>query len=180
MDPQILIKQLKAGDNKSFEYLYDHYAPTLFGIITRIIPKPEDAENVLQDCFIKIWKYIASYDASKGSLATWLINIARNTAIDFTRSSQYLNSNKNQNLDYFVYNEMPSLSVRISDEEIGLRELVNKLDPSCRQILEWMYFEGYTQQEISDEFSIPLGTVKTRARNGLKALRSLFETEKTF
>lgn len=176
LDQETLVRLLKEGNEKAFEYLYDNYAPTLFGIISRIVSEQEQAENLLQDCFVKIWRYIASYDATKGSIATWLINIARNTAIDFTRSSQYSKNSKNQSLDNFVHHERPGLSVNIPDECIGLRELVDKLDPSIRQILEWMYFDGFTQQEISEEFSIPLGTVKTRARNGLRDLREMFVT----
>ena len=176
MDQETLVGQLKEGNDKAFEYLYDHYASTLFGIISRFVSEEEQAENLLQDCFVKIWRYIATYDAAKGTLATWLINIARNTAIDFTRSRQASKDSRNQSLDNFVFHERPGLSVNIPEECIGLRELVNKLDPSIRQILEWMYFDGYTQQEISEEFSIPLGTVKTRARNGLRDLREMFVT----
>jgi RNA polymerase sigma-70 factor (ECF subfamily) len=179
LDQEILIRQLKEGNDKAFEYLYDNYAPTLFGIISRIVTEPEEGENLLQDCFVKIWKYIASYDSSKGALATWLINIARNTAIDYIRSKQHSKNSKNHSLENIVYQERPGLSVSIPEECIGLRELVDKLDPGIKQILEWMYFDGYTQQEISDEFSIPLGTVKTRARNGLRDLREMFITLNT-
>ncbi len=176
LDQETLIGQLKEGNDKAFEYLYDNYAPTLFGIISRIVSEQEQAENLLQDSFVKIWRYIASYDASKGTLATWLINIARNTAIDFTRSRQYSKDSKNQSIDNLVFHERPGLSVSVPEECIGLRELVNKLDPNVKHILEWMYFDGYTQQEIAEEFSIPLGTVKTRARNGLRDLREMFVT----
>ena len=176
LDQETLIGQLKEGNDKAFEYLYDNYAPTLFGIISRIVTQQEQAENLLQDSFVKIWRYIASYDAGKGTLATWLINIARNTAIDFTRSRQFSKDSKNQSIDNLVFPERPSLSVSMPEECIGLRELVNKLDPNVKQILEWMYFDGYTQQEIAKEFSIPLGTVKTRARNGLRDLREMFVT----
>ena len=77
------IEQLRQGDNGGFEILYDRYSAMLFGIILRVVNDNEDAENLLQDCFVKIWKNIASYDATKGRLATWMINVARNTAIDF-------------------------------------------------------------------------------------------------
>lgn len=176
MDQETLIRQLKEGNDKAFEYLYDNYAPTLFGIINRIVTEQEESENLLQDCFVKVWKYIGSYDASKGALATWLINIARNTAIDFTRSRQFSKDSKNHSIDNIVFQDMVGHSVKLQEECIGLRELVKKLDPNIMQILEWMYFDGYTQQEISDEFAIPLGTVKTRARNGLRDLREMFVT----
>lgn len=174
MDTTTLIEQLQKGENAAFEYLYEHYASTLFGIIKRIVSNELDAENLLQDCFVKIWRYIGNYEAEKGSLATWLINIARNTAIDHTRSKHFIRETKNQTLDSLVSIESRSLSVSQQVETIDLRQLVLKIEPSCRKVLEWMYFDGMTQQEIAEEYAIPLGTVKTRARNGLKELRELF------
>lgn len=116
----------------------------------------------------------------KGSLATWLINIARNTAIDHTRSKHFIRETKNQNLDSLVSIESRVLSVSQQEDTLDLRQLVLKIDPSCRKVLEWMYFDGLTQQEISEEYGLPLGTVKTRARNGLRELRELFEQPKSF
>ncbi|MEI2694564.1 MAG: sigma-70 family RNA polymerase sigma factor [Saprospiraceae bacterium] len=173
-----MIDRLQQGDNAAFEYLYDHYAATMFGIIKRIVTKEEDAENLLQDCFVKIWRYIGTYEVEKGSLATWLINIARNTAIDHTRSKHFIRETKNQNLDSLVSIESRVLSVSQQEDTLDLRQLVLKIDPSCRKVLEWMYFDGLTQQEISEEYGLPLGTVKTRARNGLRELRELFEQPK--
>lgn len=174
-----MIERLQQGENTAFEYLYDHYAATLFGIIKRFVTKEEDAENLLQDCFVKIWKYIGTYEAEKGSLATWLINIARNTAIDHTRSKHFIRETKNQNLDSLVSNESRILSVSQQEDTLDLRQLILKIDPSCRKVIEWMYFDGLTQQEIAEEYGIPLGTVKTRARNGLKELRELFTQPNT-
>ena len=171
-----LIALLQNGDNDGYEKLYDNYSPMLFGIICRIVGNNEDAENLLQDCFIKIWRNIQQYDAAKGRFATWLINIARNTAIDFTRSKVYIHRLKNQTVDNIV-SYRQELTTALHTDAIGLRQIVvNTLTPQCREVIEWMYFEGYTQQEISEIFNIPLGTVKTRARMGLIALREYFET----
>ena len=171
---QDLIKLLQQGDNEGYGKLYDNYAAMLFGIICRIVSEKEDAENLLQDCFVKIWRNIGQYDAAKGRFATWLINIARNTAIDFTRSKMYSQQLKNQPVDSFVSNQT-NLSISQHIDTIGLKNIVNALTPQCREIIEWMYFDGYTQQEISENFNIPLGTVKTRARMGLTSLREYFK-----
>lgn len=169
-----LIELLQQGENDGYVRLYDNYAPMLFGIICRIVGDAEDAENLLQDCFVKIWRNIQQYDAAKGRFATWLINIARNTAIDFTRSKVYIHRLKNQSVDNIVsYSE--DLTTTTHTDTIGLRQIVNTLTPQCREVIEWMYFDGYTQQEISEIFNIPLGTVKTRARMGLNSLRTYFE-----
>ena len=171
---QDLIKLLQQGDNEGYGKLYDNYAAMLFGIICRIVSEKEDAENLLQDCFVKIWRNIGQYDAVKGRFATWLINIARNTAIDFTRSKMYSQQLKNQPVDRLVSNAA-NLSISQHTDTIGLKNIVNALTPQCREIIEWMYFDGYTQQEISENFNIPLGTVKTRARMGLTSLREYFK-----
>lgn len=169
-----LIALLRAGDEVAFARLYDDYAALIFGTIVRIVGDQHEAENLLQDCFIKIWHNIGRYDPEKGRLATWLINIARNTAIDFTRSKYFSQKRKNQSLENLVLVESGQSHSPIPVETLGLRQLIDRLTPACREVIEWMYFDGYTQQEIADSFGIPLGTVKSRTRSALKELRSFF------
>ncbi|AEE50543.1 RNA polymerase sigma factor [Haliscomenobacter hydrossis] len=169
-----LINQLKAGDEKAYEVLYDRYSAMLYGVMCRIVNDHQEVEHLLQDCFVKIWQNIGQFDASKGRLATWLINIARNLAIDFTRSKYFSQKLKNQPIENFVYGLGKDNSSITADDTIGLVQLVEKLPATSRQIIEWMYFEGYTQQEIADNFNIPLGTVKSRARLALNTLRTFF------
>ena len=170
-----LVEYLQKGDNSGYAIICDRYASMLFGIILRIVNDQADAENLLQDCFVKIWLNIHTYESSKGRFATWLINIARNTAIDFTRSKFYSQKRKNQNIDYLVSSAFDVSHTPIAPETIGLRQFVDTLPAQNRQVIEWMYFQGYTQQEIADEFNIPLGTVKTRARLALLELRQYFD-----
>ena len=169
-----LVTLLLEGHNSGYEILYDKYSAMLYNILKRIVQLDEDAENLLQDCFVKIWRNIGQFDASKGRFSTWLINIARNTAIDFTRSKVYSQRQKNQTIDNLVSVPADSSST-ISIDTIGLQRLVQGLTPQCRQIIEWMYFEGYTQQEISDNFNLPLGTVKSRTRTAMIELRKYYE-----
>lgn len=172
-EPEI-ISLLQSGDESAFAWLYDNYGALLFGVIVRIGGEREDTENLLQDCFVKIWQHIGQFDPGKGRLATWLINIARNTAIDFTRSKYFSQKRKNQSLDNLVHSEPSPASSGLPIDTMGLGQLVKKLTPGCREIIEWMYFDGYTQQEIADNFGIPLGTVKSRTRLALKELRHYF------
>jgi len=169
-----LVLTLRSGDGNAFAHLYDSYAPALFGIIYRIIDDEKEAENLLQDCFVKIWQNIHRYDPEKGRLATWLFNIARNTAIDFRRSKYFNQKQKNQNIGNLVGGDIDQpYSIPVIDT-LGLRQLVERLTPVCREVIEWMYFEGYTQQEIADQKGIPLGTVKSRTRLALKELRAYY------
>lgn len=170
-----LILMLKSKDEAAFATLYDNYSALMFGTIVRIVGDRKEAENLLQDCFVKVWHNIESYDSEKGRLATWLINIARNTAIDYTRSKHFSQKQKNQSLDHLVGSESEKSAFYQSTDVLGLRHLVEKLSPACRQVIEWMYFEGYTQQEIAENFDIPLGTVKSRTRLALKELRNYFK-----
>jgi RNA polymerase sigma-70 factor, ECF subfamily len=170
-----IVACLQRGENSGYELICDRYEAMLFGIISRIVEDHADAENLLQDCFVKVWRNINTYDSSKGRLATWLINIARNTAIDFTRSKFYSQKRKNQNIEYLVSSTFDVSDAPIMLETIGLRQVVEGLPPQYKQVIEWMYFDGYTQQEIADKFSIPLGTVKTRTRMALQELRRYYD-----
>lgn len=168
------VRHLLAGDDDAFAALYDDYAGLIFGVILRIVADKAEAENLLQDCFVKIWRNMATFDPEKGRLATWMINIARNTAIDFTRSKYFAQKRQNQNLEKIVSTGMDPVVAPVPVDIVGLRQLVSKLSPICRDVIEWMYFDGYTQQEIADRFNIPLGTVKTRTRLALKELKKYF------
>lgn len=168
-----LISQLKEGNDLAFEVLYDKYASLLLGFIFRIVQNRKDAENLLQDCFVKIWHNIQHYDGSKGRFTTWLLYIARNLAIDYTRSKYFSQKQKNQNLEKAVL-VGEAFSREFSIDTMGLKEHIQQLAPVYREIIEYLYFEGYTQQEVADTFQIPLGTVKTRTRFALKELRKIF------
>ncbi len=167
-----LVTLLKAHNKLAMGMLYDNYAAALYGIIMRITQSKHHSENILQDVFIKIWKNIQSYDASKGRLFTWMLNIARNTAIDFTRSKGFRKTSKTDSIDTQTYTP-DYLSTETNVQAIGLQEIVGKLDPNLKQIIDLVYFQGYTQKEIAEEFDIPLGTVKSRVRIAVRELRKL-------
>jgi RNA polymerase sigma-70 factor (ECF subfamily) len=94
---------LKAKDEQSFSYLYDNYSGALYSIVLQILPDKELANDVLQEVFVNIWRKIDTYDNTKGRLFTWMLNVARNLAIDMVRSKAYQNSQKNQDLPDSVY-----------------------------------------------------------------------------
>jgi RNA polymerase sigma factor (sigma-70 family) len=169
-----LIARLQRNDRGAYEYLYDNYSDALYGVIHRIVTDDETANDVLQDAFVKIWNGIKTYDAKRGKLFTWMLNISRNMAIDKTRSKDFNNNQKNRSTE-IVVNQIGRLKRDdIKPDHIGLAELVNKLDPNEKFLIDLMYFKGYTQSEISEEFDIPLGTVKTRLRSATLNLRKVF------
>ncbi|GAB3811007.1 RNA polymerase sigma factor [Pontibacter rugosus] len=168
-----LVALLHAGDTKAVSMLYDMYSATLYGVILQIVKVEETAEDVLQEAFVKIWNSFHSYDAGKGRLFTWMINVCRNLAIDKIRSKQHRVSLNTREIPASPRADMGTESFK--PEHIGLREITEKLNPDQKQIIDLMYFEGLTQSEIADEYQIPLGTVKTRARSAIKILAKMFK-----
>lgn len=155
------------------EYLYDHYSGAIYGFIIRIVKTEEVAEEVLNDIFIKVWNNIATYDATKGRLYTWLINISRNASIDKLRSKEFKQSGKTDLVSNSVHSIDSANSSQQAIDGIGLDKVLDQLPEELRFIIDQMYFKGFTQSEIAEEFHIPLGTVKTRARTAMRILRGL-------
>lgn len=170
---QELVSLLLQQHNQAFSYLYDNYSPALFGVINQIVRDKDAAADVLQEVFVNIWKKIGSYDESKGRLFTWMLNIARNAAIDKIRSKPYQNSLKNQPLSETVNSLSANVVVNPQVDDFGLRRMVNKLKEEHRELIELSFFKGFTHEEISKILSLPLGTVKTRIRSALIQLRTL-------
>ena len=170
---QELVSLLLIQNDQAFSYLYDNYSPALFGVICQIVSDKEIASDVLQDVFINIWRKISSYDKTKGRLFTWMLNIARNAAIDKVRSRPYKDSLKNQPLTENVNSTVPNYVVDPEINDVGLKKLVNKLKGEYRQLIELSYFQGFTHEEIAKILNLPLGTVKTRIRSALMQLRTM-------
>jgi len=168
-----LVSLLKQRDSPSFGYLYDNYSGALFGIVNSIVPDKETAADVLQEVFINIWNKIKTYDPSKGRLFTWMLNVARNAAIDKIRSRNYQNSLKNQSLagDVDLSGQVPVTPAKTDD--VGLKKILSKLKPEQRVLIDLSYFQGFTHEEIAKILSIPLGTVKTRIRAVLSLLKTM-------
>ena len=165
---------LRNKEKAGAEALYDMYSSSLYGIIFRIVQHEEIAEDLLQDTFVRIWNSFASYDESKGRLFTWMVNIARNISIDKTRSKDFRNSSKTEDIENNVLSLEMQSGNTLNPETMGLKELVAKLKPEQKIILDMVYFRGFTHAEVSEELEIPLGTVKTRLRNGIISLRKVF------
>lgn len=165
---------LRNKEKAGAEALYDMYSSSLYGIIFRIVQHEEIAEDLLQDTFVRIWNSFSSYDESKGRLFTWMVNIARNISIDKTRSKDFRNSSKTEDIENNVLSLEMQADNTLNPETMGLKELVAKLKPEQKIILDMVYFRGFTHAEVSEELEIPLGTVKTRLRNAIISLRKVF------
>ncbi len=173
MQLEQLITKFQQKDQKAFEELYNMYGASMQGVIYNIVRDNDIAEEITQDVFIKAWNNSASYSSEKGRFFTWILNIARNAAIDKTRSKAFKNSKKNLDAEYFVDILHTSDSLDDQTDAIGIKKFVSKLAKKCIEVIELLYFKGYTQQEVSEELDMPIGTVKTRNRNCIKELRTI-------
>ena len=173
MQLETLILQFQKKDEKAFESLYNMYCDSMHGVIYNIVRDKDIADEITQDVFIKAWNNSSNYSVKKGRFFTWLLNIARNAAIDKTRSKSFKNSRKNLDAEFFV--DILETSENLNDkiDAIGIQKFVSKLAKKCIEVIELLYFKGFTQKEASETLKMPIGTIKTRNRNCIKELRDL-------
>lgn len=168
-----LVADLKRQNRRAIDYLYDNYSKALFGVVQRIVNDWELAEEVFHDAFIKIYKNIDSYDEQKARLFTWMLNICRNAAIDKLKSKAVKKQARTDGIEDNMEGILNRFSFEFNPDGIGMYELLQKLHPDYSFVIQQLYFRGYSQLEISKEYDIPLGTIKTRTRAALRDLRKL-------
>ncbi len=169
-----MILLLKQQSRDAFNYLYRQYSAVLYGVVNKVVYDPQTAQDVLQEVFVKIWSNISQFNPEKGRIYTWMINIARNAAIDKLRSKGEIMKGKIRTGEEIVNNMERSLKMEQSTDTIGLQKMVAGLKPEYQTIVNLAYFKGFTLDEISKNLEIPLGTVKTRMRHALQLLRKNF------
>lgn len=175
--PPALLPAVARGDIASFEALFDRYSGTLYALLLRILGNPEDAQEVLQETFVKVWTNAKMFDAVRGSEAAWLISIARSRGIDKLRSRRIRVDRENDAgreisiHSSFVEKTTGADDAIRSEERTAVRGALAELPEAQRVALELAYFEGLSQSEIAERLGEPLGTVKTRMQLGMKKLR---------
>ena len=169
---QELVALLKEQNNDAFNYLYDHYSGALFTIINQIVPDKDTASDVLQEVFVNVWRKIGTYDETKGRLFTWMLNIARNAAIDKVRSKGYRDNQRTQPIAEGE-NAGMAMSSNPAVNDVGLKKVLTTLNEEYRKLIDLSYFQGFTHEEIAKMLSLPLGTVKTRIRTAISQLRTM-------
>ncbi|MCB0608865.1 MAG: sigma-70 family RNA polymerase sigma factor [Lewinellaceae bacterium] len=171
-----LVRKILGRDKSAFTLLYDKYSGALLQIISQTIPARESAEEVLQDVFVKVWQKIDQYDPSRGRLFTWLVQIARNTAIDLARSGKYQRAAKTESTENIV-NDLSEPAETMETLDHGLQKIIQNMDERRRLLIEYLYFKGYSQSEASETLGIPLGTIKTTIRQAVLELRTILSGE---
>ena len=178
-DDRALLERVRRGDEQALAALYDRYTPLLYSVALRILRRPADAEDAVQDAWLQVWKRASSYDPGRGALAAWLLTVVRTRALDRYRSlaSRGRAESRVEAEDQVAPIEDPTR--RASERQVGgrVREALAQLNASQRQVLEIAYFEGLAQSEIAERVGAPLGTVKSWTRQGLMKLRELLPQE---
>lgn len=163
-----LMSEVSAGSREAFSSLYDAVAGSVFGVIRRIVRDPSISEEVTHDVLVEVWSKASTWDETKGSASAWIATMARRRAIDRVRSEQ---SSRDRLEAHSLAQTPPSDVVSdlvIEEEERGrVRVVLAGLSDLQREVLELAYYQGHTQQEIAGMLEVPLGTVKTRMRDGM-------------
>jgi RNA polymerase sigma-70 factor (ECF subfamily) len=173
-----LLHAIARGDEAALARLYDAYRVILFGLLVRILNSREEAEDILQDVFIQVWRRAKDFDEKRGRPFTWLVTLTRSRAIDRLRSlgaRQRLAVAAAQNHPEQASDAL-SDTIKVAQQEIVRRALA-ELPEEQRHTLVLAYFEGLTQTEIASKLGAPLGTVKTRMRSGMIKLRGLLGSQ---
>jgi RNA polymerase sigma-70 factor, ECF subfamily len=168
-----IVTGLKAGDQRAMADLYDRYSAVVYAVALRVLGDAGAAEDVLQEVFLQLWRNPGAFDAARGSLAGWLAVITRNRAIDFLRKRR-----PETDIGDVVLAVAPDLAgdaerARTAEK---VRGVLGSMAPTQRTALEMAYWEGMSHSEIAEKTGQPLGTIKTRIRAGLIALRKAFQT----
>lgn len=170
-DPELLAR-ITAGDRDAFGLFYDRYAPVLFGFCIRILEDGRDAEDVLQEAFVQVWRDARRFDAARASVKTWLFTIVRSRALDRWRSRHSLGQRFSAASDELP--ETQSAADGGQDEAVRrdtVERWLRRLSKDEQAVLFLAYFNGDTQEEIAARLNQPLGTVKSRTRSGLAKLK---------
>ncbi len=170
---EVLLARIAAGDRTAFSTLYDEFAPRVLGLIRRLLIDHAQSEEVAQEVFLEIWQNAPRFDPNKGGASTWILTMAHRRAVDRIRSSQ---SGRDRDVkigirDYALEYDHVSETVEITIEHERVKEAMTRLTELQRQAVTLAYYGGYSHSEVAQLLSVPIGTVKTRLRDGMIRLR---------
>jgi len=173
---EVLLARTAEGDRSAFRSLYDRSSAKLFGVVLRILKDRQKSEDVLQDVFVKVWQKAGSYDPGQGRPITWMATIARNRAIDIIRATRPEKTidEPGDEEEIFRLGGQDAEHVDLAELE-SLRFCLGEMKDDDRNYVLLAYYEGFSREELAERFEAPVGTIKTRLRRGLLALRSCLE-----
>jgi RNA polymerase sigma-70 factor, ECF subfamily len=177
VEAAILVQMIKSKSERGFNILYNNYSRALYGVLFKYVRRTELADDLLQDTFVKIWKHIDGFDPARGSLFTWMLNIAQNLAIDYLRSAVHRKQSLQVNIDLLSLTKNYKGHITSNVNELEFMDFKNKalqLDSKYAEVIDMIFFYGWSHEQTARLLKLPLGTIKTRARKGLGLLKILY------
>ena len=177
-EEKALMRRISIGDEVAFEALYDRYSRLLYSILLSVVKHPAEAQDMLQELFLHIWNQAKNFDAGRGNVYSWLVTMTRNRSIDRIRSKSFRERQQESSNDEAMMlipdgDISPLDSISLTEDRNRIHEALAQIPAEQRDALMLAYFQGYTQSEIAELLETPLGTIKTRMRQGLIKLSSL-------
>lgn len=172
-DLAALLGRCGRGDEQAFAQLYDAAAPRVYGLAVRVVRDPAQAEEVTQEAFLEIWRTASRFDPDRGSPLSWLLTLTHRKAVDRVRSAEAASRRDEtyHQQNQPVAHDATAEAAQASIEARRVRQALGTLTPVQREALELAYFGGYTHTEVATMLDLPVGTAKTRIRDGLIRLR---------
>ena len=172
VNPDALLLATARGDGEAFAELFDAVAPKVVGVVRRVVRDPSLSEEVAQEVMTEVWRKAKRFDPDRGSALTWIMTIAHRRAVDRVRSTQAARDRDEREGRKRVRPfDATSEAVVMADERAEVMEALDSLTELQREAIELAYYEGHTYREVAELLDAPLGTVKTRMRDGLIRLR---------
>ena len=173
MEADELLLLVAGGDQKAFEELYGVVSGPVFGLVRRVVRDPAQSEEVAQEVLLELWRSAAKFDPGRGSAMSWILTLAHRRAVDRVRSARAAGAREQREA---LRANQPAFDQVTEEVEAGLerewvRRCLDRLTVLQRQSVTLAYYEGYTYREVAEQLSLPLGTVKTRMRDGLTRMR---------
>jgi len=174
-----LVMRVARGDTAAFEAVYDRLADVVFGVIRRVLRDPAQSEEVAQEVLVEVWRTATRFDPDKGGASTWVLTMAHRRAIDRVRSAQAAHDREERvaHRDHVPAFDEVAEQVETRLEQEQVRRCLGNLTELQRESVTLAYYGGYTYREVGELLDVPLGTVKTRLRDGLIRLRDCMGVE---
>lgn len=176
-DPDLLLTMVAKGNRQAFEALYDALSPQVYGVVRRVLRDPAQSEEVAQDVLVEVWRTATRFDRSRGSARGWVLTMAHRRAVDRVRSEQSARDREDRVAREQTERPFDGVAAEVEQrfESQAVRQALTELTAVQREAIELAYYGGNTYREVAALLGAPLGTVKTRMRDGLIRLRDAME-----
>ena len=172
-NPDALLSRVATGDQRAFSQLYDLMAPRVLGLVRRVLRDPAQSEEVTQEIFLEVWQNAARFDSAKGTASAWILTMTHRRAVDRVRAVQ---SSRDRDTRIGIRDFSPDYdhvaeAVEVTIEHERVKLAMGRLTDLQRQAVTLAYYGGYSHTEVAEMLHIPVGTIKTRLRDGMIRLR---------